>query len=141
MQGGLQAWGESASFVFVFTGYFINGPAGRALGAFAMSRYMYGAINPSETGVGEAVWMRKLIALLGILIVTLLNVVRIRFAARIMQVFMMLKLGLIGLIVIFMIVQLSRTTSVLTANFANPFEDAEYKNLGLGLVAAGWAYR
>ena len=106
-----------------------------------MSRYIYGAINPSETGVGEAVWMRKLIALLGILIVTLLNVVRIRFAARIMQVFMMLKLGLIGLIVIFMIVQLSRTTSVLTANFANPFEDAEYKNLGLGLVAAGWAYR
>lgn len=134
------AFGDATSFVWSFSQYWVLQPAGRAILGFTIARYFYGGLHPNDSAANnDNNWVLKLIGVIAMILVTVVNCLKVKFAARVFKGFVSLKFLLVILMAIFMIIQLSRSTAVIAENFGSPFATASFRNLGPALIGASRA--
>ncbi len=108
INGGVQeylrfCYGDFVAFVFTSTYVLLTKPAAMAMIAIVFSDYVCRAIFP---GVAIPVWLGKIVALSGLIGITVLNCTGVKTGPKIANAFLVLKLGaicsicLIGLVTI-----------------------------------------
>ena len=131
------AFGDATSFVWSFSQYWVIHPAERGILGFTIARYFFGGLHPNDsTDNRDNNWVLKAIGIIAMILVTVVNCLKVKFAARVFKGFVSLKFLLVILLAIFMIIQLSRSTAVIAENFGSPFSTASFRNLGPALIGA-----
>ena len=109
LNGGAQVYlskifGELSGFLFTWSAVFVLKPGGAAIIAIIFGEYLVRAIVGAEAENASA-WINKGVALLGLILVTLVNCISTKLATRMGDMFMFLKfVALFGITVIGIVV-------------------------------------
>lgn len=151
LNGGAQVYlskifGEWAGFLFTWCAVMVLKPGSAAIIAIIFGEYLVRAIIGAEA-VDASTWLNKAVALVGLVIVTLLNCVSTKLGTRSADVFMFLKFfALIGVTVIGIVVAVTGLSYKGDANddwknqgwFDNTSENVS--NWAVALYAGLWAF-
>ncbi|KAJ4369838.1 hypothetical protein N0V83_005602 [Neocucurbitaria cava] len=151
LNGGAQVYlskifGEWAGFLFTWCAVVVLKPGSAAIIAIIFGEYLVRAVIGAEA-VDASTWLNKSVALVGLVVVTLLNCVSTKLGTRSADVFMFLKFfALLGVTVIGIIVA---ATGLSYKGHANQdwkdrgwFEDTNtnVSNWAVALYAGLWAF-
>lgn len=146
------AYGDRLAFASVFIGQIVQSPGGTAMVAIEFARYAYMAsytIFTNEDVVCDeqcdSYWSVRILALVSVWIATTINCFTVKMAARVVHVFVALKVVLISMILIFGVVAASRSSSVLRENFSQPqvwsaSSSTTASDVGQAIVSIMWTY-
>jgi hypothetical protein len=151
LNGGAQVYlskifGEWAGFLFTWCAVMVLKPGSAAIIAIIFGEYLVRAVIGAEA-VDASTWLNKAVALVGLVLVTLLNCVSTKLGTRSADVFMFLKfIALIGVTAIGIVVAVTGLSYKGDANqdWKNRgwFEDTNtnVSNWAVALYAGLWAF-
>ncbi|KAH8663943.1 amino acid permease-domain-containing protein [Xylariales sp. PMI_506] len=151
LNGGAQAYlskilGELAGFLFTWVAVLVLKPGGNAIIAIIMGEYLVRAAIGSEAETVSP-WINKGVAMVGLFLVTFLNILSTRLGTRVNDMLMFLKfIALIGVTIVGIVVAITGLSFNGVANSdwktRSWFEDTstDASQWAVALYAGLWAY-